>query len=106
MGPYPAKFKRDIVAGPSSNGRTPDFGSGYGGSNPPGPIAFPAPCFALCPGGAPLRERNCPTYPPTPRPICTHPAPFPRHPAHPPPPPPHPPPPPPPPPPPLPTPPP
>src|SRR3982075_3093676 len=25
-------------AGPSSNGRTPDFGSGYGGSNPPGPI--------------------------------------------------------------------
>src|SRR5438876_5772925 len=29
-------------AGPSSNGRTPDFGSGYGGSNPPGPIPFPA----------------------------------------------------------------
>src|SRR5256714_13612847 len=24
--------------GPSSNGRTPDFGSGNGGSNPPGPI--------------------------------------------------------------------
>src|SRR2546425_3809388 len=28
--------------GPSSNGRTPDFGSGYGGSNPPGPIPFSA----------------------------------------------------------------
>src|SRR5256885_13163166 len=25
-------------AGPSSNGRSPDFGSGNGGSNPPGPI--------------------------------------------------------------------
>src|SRR3989475_9234500 len=32
-------------AGPSSNGRTPDFGSGYGGSNPPGPIPFSAPPF-------------------------------------------------------------
>src|SRR5439155_4196707 len=31
-----AKFKRR--AGPSSNGRTPDFGSGNGGSSPPGPI--------------------------------------------------------------------
>src|SRR5207253_5701669 len=27
-------------AGPSSNGRTPDFGSGNGGSNPPGPTPF------------------------------------------------------------------
>ena len=26
------------IAGPSSNGRTPDFGSGNGGSSPPGPI--------------------------------------------------------------------
>src|SRR5207245_2326634 len=31
-------FKASIVAGPSSNGRTPDFGSGNEGSNPSGPI--------------------------------------------------------------------
>src|SRR3989442_11534294 len=34
-----AKLRRSNIAGPSSNGRTPDFGSGYGGSNPPGPTA-------------------------------------------------------------------
>src|SRR5260370_30541416 len=55
MGPYPAKFKRDIIAGPSSNGRTPDFGSGYGGSNPPGPIRFSAPPSPA--GGAPMDLR-------------------------------------------------
>src|SRR2546422_759970 len=34
-----AKLRRCNIAGPSSNGRTPDFGSGYGGSNPPGPTS-------------------------------------------------------------------
>src|SRR5256885_16529253 len=41
--------------GPSSNGRTPDFGSGYGGSNPPGPIPFSAPPSPA--GGAPMAVR-------------------------------------------------
>jgi len=27
-GSLPAKFQRDIVAGPSSNGKTPDLGNG------------------------------------------------------------------------------
>ena len=32
-------FKAEVhVSGPSSNGRTADFGSVNGGSNPPGPI--------------------------------------------------------------------
>jgi hypothetical protein len=29
-----------VLTGPSSNGRTADFGSVNGGSNPPGPIAL------------------------------------------------------------------
>src|SRR5213592_4546856 len=32
------KLRAGNTAGPSSNGRTPDFGSGNGGSSPPGPI--------------------------------------------------------------------
>ena len=42
-----AKLRRSNITGPSSNGRTPDFGSGYGGSNPPGPIPFSAPLHPL-----------------------------------------------------------
>ena len=34
-------------AGPSSNGRTADFGSVNGGSNPPGPIELTKSCFSL-----------------------------------------------------------
>ncbi len=41
--PVDAKLRRSNIAGPSSNGRTPDFGSGYGGSNPPGPIPTDSP---------------------------------------------------------------
>src|SRR2546422_6287050 len=40
-------------AGPSSNGRAPDFGSGYGGSNPPG--ANPFTCKAMTTHPTPLR---------------------------------------------------
>jgi hypothetical protein len=35
------------IAGPSSNGRTADFGSVNGGSNPPGPIEFTKTCSSL-----------------------------------------------------------
>ena len=34
---------RTILTGPSSNGRTADFGSVNGGSNPPGPMALSSP---------------------------------------------------------------
>src|SRR2546427_12390304 len=55
--PCPAKFKRDNLAGPSSNGRTPDFGSGYGGSNPPGPIPLPARSRPCSSRGGPMDLR-------------------------------------------------
>src|SRR5213592_3655091 len=45
------KLRAGNIAGPSSNGRTPDFGSGNGGSSPPGPMqsvqtrrSFQRPC--------------------------------------------------------------
>src|SRR5438876_11898592 len=44
-------------AGPSSNGRTPDFGSGYGGSNPPGPIPLPARSRPCSSRGGPMDLR-------------------------------------------------
>ena len=48
--PNPERPHKYWISGPSSNGRTPVFGTGGGGSNPPGPIfctAF-APTIARC----------------------------------------------------------
>jgi hypothetical protein len=55
---HPLRLDSEVSTGPSSNGRTADFGSVNGGSNPPGPIAFSsrAPRERICITASPRRR--------------------------------------------------